>query len=175
MSRNNLIALSNEIRIFSALLLKFFNQGLEERLKANGESINSMQYGILQMVRSETLTISILSQRTGMDPSSLVRSIDTLERKGLIKRGSDPKDRRRNPLHITEKGSDLLNQVPAISETDLSFQAIQSIGSDSANEVREQLASLIRQFPEGKMVTNMMDQLPPMSLKNETSENVNNV
>ncbi|PKN87469.1 MAG: hypothetical protein CVU46_04255 [Chloroflexi bacterium HGW-Chloroflexi-8] len=79
MNRPNLIDLSNEIRIFSALLLKFFTQGIEERLKVNSEKINSIQYEILQMLQSETFTIRILNQRTGMDPSLLVRSIDTLE------------------------------------------------------------------------------------------------
>ena len=104
MNRPNLIDLSNEIQIFSALLLKFFNQGIEERLKVNGENINCIQYEILQMVQSETLTIRILSLRIGMDPSSLVRSIDTLEQKGLVKRGRDPKDRRRNPLLSLRRG-----------------------------------------------------------------------
>jgi len=174
MSKTNLFAISNEIRIFSALLLKFFNQGLEERIKANGESINSMQYGIIQMLQSETLTISVLSQRTGMEASSLVRLIDTLERNGLVKRGSDPKDRRRNPLLITEKGLNLLIQVPAITETDLSFKAIQSIGIESASEFRDLLINLIRQFPEGKMVANLIANQPPAGWKNETNE-INNI
>ncbi|MHB8132632.1 MAG: MarR family winged helix-turn-helix transcriptional regulator [Anaerolineaceae bacterium] len=117
--------------------MKFFNQEIEERLKVNGENINCIHYEVLQMLQSETSTIRILSLRTGMDPSSLVRSIDTLEQKGLVKRGRDPKDRQRNPLLITQKGSDLLVLVAAISEKDLSFQAIQTIGIESAIEVRE--------------------------------------
>ena len=152
----HLVPVAIEIQLYAALLLKFFNQALEERLRDCGERISSLQYGILRMLQFETLTISEISQRMGLDPSTLVRSVDALERKGLAQRGSDPRDRRRNPISITEKGMELVTAVPVIAGEDLTFQALQSFGVESTTQLRDLLRGLIKEFPEGKMVTEMM-------------------
>ncbi len=46
-----------EIQLYTALLLKFFNLGLEERLREKGERLSSLQHSILRMLHTETLTI----------------------------------------------------------------------------------------------------------------------
>lgn len=40
----------------------------------------------------------------GMDPSSMVATIDELEAQGLVERQRNPQDRRAHALHITAKG-----------------------------------------------------------------------
>ena len=65
-------------------MLKFFNVALDQRLRQQKPNINPMQHGLLSMLIAEVLTTSELSQCMGMDPSTLVRSIDTMERKGLV-------------------------------------------------------------------------------------------
>jgi DNA-binding MarR family transcriptional regulator len=156
MSDDKLIRTSFEIYLHSALLLKYFSQALETRLKAYGANISSLQHGILGMLQFETLTVSELSQRLGLDPSTLVRAVDSLERKGLAQRGSDPKDRRRNPIHITPKGQTLAASVPVIGLEDLPYQAIQSLGVASAEKLSSLLREVILQFPEGRMVAGMV-------------------
>jgi DNA-binding MarR family transcriptional regulator len=145
-----------EIQLYAALLLKFFNQALEERLRECGERISSLQHGILRMLQFDTLTISEVSQRMGLDPSTLVRAVDALERKDLARRGSDPHDRRRHPITITEKGMELVTTVPVIAGEDLSFQALQSLGIESTTRLRDLLRELIKEFPEGRMVAELM-------------------
>ena len=145
-----------EIQLYAALLLKFFNQALEERLRECGERISSLQHGILRMLQFDTLTISEISQRMGLDPSTLVRAVDALERKDLARRGSDPHDRRRNPITITQKGMELITTVPVIADEDLTFQALQSFGIESTYQLRDLLRRLIREFPEGKMVAELI-------------------
>jgi len=156
LAQDRLIPAAMEIQLYAALLLKFFNQALEERLRECGERISSLQYGIVRMVQLEALTISEISQRMGLDPSTLVRAVDALERKGLARRGSDPHDRRRNPITITGKGMELVTKVPVIAGEDLTFQALQSFGVESATQLRDLLRELIQEFPEGKMVADLM-------------------
>ena len=108
------------------------------------------------MLQYENLTISQISQRLGIDPSTLVRSVDSLERKGLAQRGRDPKDRRRNPISITDEGRELMTAVPVIAVTDPPFQALLSQKIESAVQLRDLLREFIAEFPEGKLVTGLM-------------------
>jgi DNA-binding MarR family transcriptional regulator len=156
LAKNDLYPIASEVLLYSALLLKFSNGALEERLRACGERISSLQHGILRMLQYETLTISEISQRLGLDPSTVVRSVDALERRVLARRGSDPQDRRRNPITITERGVELVTTIPAISAEDLSFQALQSLGIGGATQLRDLLRRLISEFPEGKMVAELV-------------------
>lgn len=170
MSQERLFEAAIEIQVYAVLLLKFFNDALEIRLRQHGSGINSFQYGILRMLMMEKLTISIISQRYGMDPSTLVRAVDALERKELVKRGSDPKDRRRNPISITEKGRELFLAVPVVSFDDLPFQALQSLGLDSAGQLRDLLRELLKKFPEGKMIVELMSG-PPSDRQGKKDKN----
>lgn len=156
MHENHLVPLAIEIQLYAALLLKFFNQALEERLRGCGERISSLQYSILRMLQFETLTISEISRRMGFDPSTLVRAVDTLEGKGLARRGSDPHDRRRNPITITDKGLDLVIAIPMITAEDPTIQALQSFGVESTTQLRDLLRGLMQEFPEGKVVAGLM-------------------
>ena len=149
-----------EIQIYAALMLKFFNQGLDERLRERGERISSLQHALLRMLQFDTLTISEISQRLGLDPSTLVRAVDALERRDLARRGSDPHDRRRHPITITEKGLKLIEAVPEITAEDHAFQALESIGIEAATELRDLLRELIQEFPEGKMVAELLSNTP---------------
>jgi DNA-binding MarR family transcriptional regulator len=152
---SDLVPVAIDIQLYTSLLVKFFNQALEARLRDRGERISSLQYGILRMLQFDILTISEIRRRMGLDPSTLVRAVDALERNGLARRGSDPHDRRRNPIAITDKGMQLVSSIPAITVEDLTFQALQSFGIESATRLRDLLRGLIKEFPEGRMVTDM--------------------
>jgi MarR family transcriptional regulator for hemolysin len=164
MKKQNLYPFANEIYVYAALLLKFFNQSLEERLRNHGVTISGLHHSILGMLRFEELTISTICQRMGMDPATMVRIIDSLERKELVQRGHDPHDRRRNPIHITEKGIELITLVPVISDQDLTYQGLQSLGFESALQLRDLLHKLIQQFPEGRLVSEVMSGQPSHSI-----------
>ncbi len=156
MTENNLMQTAGEIFAFSGLLLKFFNQGLERRLVKYGAHLSSLQYNIVRMLAYEQLTISTISKRLGMDPAALVRLVDSLERKGLVLRGKDPHDRRRNPLQITQKGLELVQAIPVIAVDDDTYRALQSIGTDTARQLRDLLTQFVQQFPEGRVVSEIM-------------------
>jgi DNA-binding MarR family transcriptional regulator len=152
-----------EIQIYSGLFLKYFNQALEERLNDYGENISGLQHGILRMLKHESLTISDISRRLSLDPSTVVRAVDSLERKLLAQRGTDPNDRRRNPLSITDKGNNLVKEVPVISTEDAPFQALSALGVDSVHQLRDLLREVIGMLPEGKLVISLMEHEPNSS------------
>lgn len=152
----NLLQITNEIHAYSALLLKAFTQSTEERLQSYGVTISSLQLVVLRMLENGTLTSSELSRRLALDPASMVRIVDTLERNGLAARGIDPKDRRRNPLEITEAGRTLVMAIPNISEGDVPYQALKSLGTVQLCQLRDLLRQVIQQFPEGRLVSNLL-------------------
>jgi len=154
-SDDDLYVIANEIQFLAALLLKFSNQSVEARLHGRGEALSALQYGVLRMLEFERLSISEISQRMGIDPSTLVRITDVLERRGLAQRGVDPRDRRRNPIHITARGLELLAAVRPFAEGDPLLGAMQEMGVESAGRLRDLLRDLIRRLPEGKMIVDM--------------------
>ena len=151
----------NEIHTYASLLLKYFNVGVEERLREYGVKISGLQFGLLRMLMAGNLTISELSQRMGMGASTLVRSIDSLEKKGLVERGSDPQDRRRNPISLTRKGMELIQHVPLVTAEDEVFQALFSLGEDSLVLFRDLLREALSQTPEGKFVVETLSAARP--------------
>lgn len=170
MTEFDLVMLSNEIFIYSALLLKLFNQSVDERLRSLGVPMSSLQLSILRMLQHETLTVSTISERLGMDPSTIVRTVDALERKSLAGRGVDPDDRRRNPIKISQEGLELIRKVPVVTATDLSFQALQSIGTESVLQLRELLLKVMKEFPEGKLVSELMSGMPGPEIENKGNQ-----
>jgi DNA-binding MarR family transcriptional regulator len=53
-----------------------------------------------------------ISRLMGIAPSTLVYVVDGLTKKKLVKRGKDPKDRRREPLMLEKKGAELFAKFP---------------------------------------------------------------
>jgi DNA-binding MarR family transcriptional regulator len=158
MTEINLLA--NEIYIYAALLMKHFNEAFEVRLHQQGESLTGLQIGVLRMFQYEVLTLSTVSQRMGLDPSSIMRIIDALERRGLVLRETDPHDRRRNPIRITDKGAGLLVTVPIISEQDPVFRAIAAQGEGQITQLRDILRAIVTQFPDGRTVAELFSMAP---------------
>jgi MarR family transcriptional regulator for hemolysin len=74
-----------------------------------------------------------LAERIFVDSTTLVPIIDSMEKKGLVKRRTDPKDRRNNKIFLTAKSESLVDPIiesilrlrkmvyKNISEKDLEF------------------------------------------------------
>jgi DNA-binding MarR family transcriptional regulator len=52
---------------------------------------------------------STIGKYTGMEKSSLTRMVDDLEKKGMVYRKTDPEDRRKVLVSLTEKGLECYN------------------------------------------------------------------
>jgi DNA-binding MarR family transcriptional regulator len=78
-----------------------------ERIEQLG--LSTKMWGALNVLDAEgEITQHALCQSIGMDPSSMVSTIDELEARGLVERRRHPTDRRAYALHVTARGRDTL-------------------------------------------------------------------
>jgi DNA-binding MarR family transcriptional regulator len=141
---------SLEVRILTGAITRIAHRWVEEYLNSREVEISGLQLGIMRALLGQSHTISELSRKFMLDPSTLVPVIDALEAKGMVVRGRDPNDRRRVPLSVTERGRALVSAVSVVHEQDIMLQAIQAIGAEKAQQLVELLRELISQMPEGE-------------------------
>ena len=78
---------------------KQFSTRLEEL------GLTTRMWGALNVLDAEgAITQQTLGKCTGIDPSSMVSTIDDLEAAGLVERRQHPSDRRAHALHLTDEG-----------------------------------------------------------------------
>jgi DNA-binding MarR family transcriptional regulator len=147
--RRNFFMKSVEIRILAAVLTRITHRAFEEHVSAHNADVSGLQYGILRSLNAESSTLSELSRRFWLDPSTLVPVIATLERKALIARGRDPHDRRRWSISITPAGAQLIRDLPVVHENDLLFKCLESMGEEKTDHLREMLREIVHRLPEG--------------------------
>jgi DNA-binding MarR family transcriptional regulator len=89
----------------------------DHALKPAGLTVN--QFGLLaklygaSLAGRQGLSIGMLAERLGMDPTTLNRNLKPLAARGLVADGADPEDRRVRAILITSKGlSKLRKAVP---------------------------------------------------------------
>lgn len=163
MENNEFYTLVNEIRLLAAVITKIAGRDLEQRLEKHQMGLSGLQHGLLRMLSYKDYTISELSRKFILHPSTLVPAVDNLERKGLVKRGQDPKDRRRTPLLLTERGSELVQQVPEIDSQDALIKSLNALGPETSQELRRLLYQLVQHMPEGKEILQVIASRVPLS------------
>ncbi len=74
-----------------------------ERIESLG--LNVRMWGALNVLDAEgAVSQHALGKSVGIDPSSMVATIDELEAQGLVERRRHPSDRRAHALHVTPAG-----------------------------------------------------------------------
>ena len=108
-----------------------------ERLDSLG--LNLRMWGVLNVLDVEgALTQHALGRCVGIDPSSMVSTIDDLEARGLVERRRHPSDRRAHALHLTEAGSETLARGRALAR-----QAQDELLAPLDDDERKQLHELL--------------------------------
>jgi DNA-binding MarR family transcriptional regulator len=73
--------------------------------------LTTRMWGALNVLDAEgAITQQTLGKCTGIDPSSMVSTIDDLEAAGMVERRQHPSDRRAHALHLTDDGRATLAQ-----------------------------------------------------------------
>src|SRR5215472_11825969 len=73
--------------------------------------------GTLRIIqRSSGISQQALSSMLGLPPSRLVVLVDELEKRGLVERRDSPEDRRVYELHLTSKGSKMVEAIGKIAQ-----------------------------------------------------------
>ncbi len=106
--------------------------------------ITTRMWGALNVLDAEgAITQQKLGQCTGIDPSSMVSTVDDLEQAGLVERRRHPSDRRAHAVHITEKGRTTLSrgrQLARGAQDDL----FAPLSADERAQLHELLLRLVK-------------------------------
>jgi DNA-binding MarR family transcriptional regulator len=109
--------------------------------------LTTRMWGALNVLDAEgAITQQKLGKCTGIDPSSMVSTIDELEAAGLVERRQHPSDRRAHALHITDKGRQTLTRG-----RDLARRAQEDLLEPLSTQERKQLHSLLLRLTEANM------------------------
>lgn len=112
-----------------------FAKALDEQL-----GLHPREFGVLAVVaRQPGITQQAIGEAANVDPSTMVATLDGLEKRGLAERRPHASDRRKRAVHLTEAGEKATEQG-------------QRIGSEVGREVfapltakeRKQLNALLR-------------------------------
>jgi DNA-binding MarR family transcriptional regulator len=106
------------------------------------EGITPGLYGMLQVIANNSgLTQSRLAEVMEVDRSSIVKVVNALEDKGLIRRDAAPNDRRSYHLRMTAEGKLALSRIEeAVARQDQEFSA------DLSDDARRLLISLLKRL-----------------------------
>lgn len=88
------------------------------------------------------------AQRLGIDRTTMVDLVDALEGRALVERRPDPRDRRRNIVAVTERGSRVL--VDGLKATAAAEQAfLAPLAPDDQRRLRSMLEQVANANPDG--------------------------
>ncbi len=146
-----------ELKMLSAFIMKIGRESFEQRMQREGYEISALQFGLLRMLAMDgEHSLKELSQKVMLDPSTLVPSLDTLERKGLVFRHRDAQDRRRIVIGLTEQGQRLAQRFHAVGDDDAIYQALLRMREADIDQLLRLMRALIQALPDGDQ---MMDSL----------------
>jgi DNA-binding MarR family transcriptional regulator len=131
--------MADQLRALCSVITKVVRADLESLLKQHDSGITAIEHGVLRHLSHGVTSMAEMSRLMGVAPSTLVYVVDGLTKKKLVKRGKDPKDRRREPLLLERKGVELFANSPKL---DASSTLVKSLESMPANRRRELLALL---------------------------------
>lgn len=142
-----------EFKLLIGALWKASASSTEKWLHEQDFGITRLQLGLLRVLQQDgAQTITELSRKFGVDPSTLVPTVDILERRELLTRGRDPNDRRRVPLTLTDAGQATVQKIPSVREGDPIYTALMGMGDDKASALLESILNLIDHMPDGAQI-----------------------
>jgi DNA-binding MarR family transcriptional regulator len=87
-------------------------QFLTDRMKTSG--LGAAQFALMaQIAAAADDSLGALAERSGLDPSTLSRNLQVLERDGLVEMAPDVADSRRRAVWLTEEGAHRLEAALA--------------------------------------------------------------
>lgn len=126
------------IENLSELSLQYF--ALVRQLSSKFELTLSQTF-ILLSIPFDGVTVSDLSEKLGIDISTMTRNIQRVEKKKLIKRLPNPNDKRSIKLFLSKRGSTLNNSIN--SEISISLETIlNKYDLKISNQIKNNLENL---------------------------------
>jgi DNA-binding MarR family transcriptional regulator len=107
--------------------------------------VDGRELGILFVLADgEPTSQQRAAQRLGIDRTTMVAMLDTLEGKGLVSRHPDADDRRRNVVELTDHGRDVLHHAGEASDA-AERELLAPLGPQAARQLRDSLQAIVFQ------------------------------
>ena len=149
-----------ETQMLLPAITKIWHQAIQQHLNEHGSGLSGLQFGLLRMINHEPLTSSELSRKFQVDPSTLVPTVNGLEKRGLIIRRRDSSDRRRQPMSLTEQGEELIKSIPFPVENNDLTDSLRKMGMEKTEQLLSLLREVISGVPNGEtMLSEIQDRL----------------
>jgi DNA-binding MarR family transcriptional regulator len=114
-----------------------FSRALEENT-----GLHPREFGVLAVVSREPgITQQAVGEAAGVDPSTMVATLDSLEERGLAERRTHTTDRRKRAVYLTEHGEEVAKEARRLGVE----VGREVFGALSADE-RKQLNMLLRKL-----------------------------
>lgn len=112
---------------------------------ASGElELDRSAYGIMaRLADNGPQRLGTLASGFGLDPSTITRQVQSLEKAGLAERSIDPSDRRASILQLTAEGKQVLDRTRARRR-----EQLHSLLGDWNDDDRAQFGRLLAKFNE---------------------------
>lgn len=120
----------------TALALK---SALQRFFKENGCEITAEQWGIIRHLWDEEgLSQREIGEKASKDKPNITRMLDALEKKRIIFRQPDPRDRRKYCIYLTKEGRQLHERLFPLVQN-LRQKAIQNLAQQEIDLVKDTL------------------------------------
>jgi MarR family transcriptional regulator for hemolysin len=119
-----------------------FALGNELAARLAGVGISPRQYCVLSSAQEEELTQIRLAERSMLDKTTMVVTLDELERAGLAERRPSPADRRARIVAVTDKGAEAVKAAERIVE-ELQQELLESLPEEQRTAFIAALAALV--------------------------------
>ena len=116
---------------------QYFARRLEEQL-----GLHPREFGVLNVLaRNPGITQQAIGEHAGVDPSTMVATLDSLEARGLAERRPHPGDRRKRSVQLTPEGERVLREGRKVAAA----VGKEVFGTLSGDE-RDQLNGILRKL-----------------------------
>lgn len=117
-----------------------FEHTFQKTILSRFKELSKNQPMVIKIIGMEgEIMPSTIGNYTGMEKSSLTRMIDDLEKKGMVFRKNDPKDRRKVLVSLTDKGMECYNYFNEIVD-----ELLELVDEKDVNEYLQSLETTVR-------------------------------
>ena len=147
--------LNKQVAMFLNLVHNRFKQYVAGIFESQGFNITPEQFLVMDTLWDEgVLTQQQIADYMLKDKNSVVKLVDGLEERNLVRRASNPKDRRQNLIEVTEYAMSIKDKV-----TDVAIEAVDKIINGIAKEDLQKFIKVL-----SKMAENMNNDIDLMAL-----------
>lgn len=121
-----------------------FDQAFQKKIASKLKDLSKNQPMVIKIIGMEGEVMpSTIGKYTGMEKSSLTRMVDDLEKKGIVFRKTDPDDRRKVLVSLTEKGLRYYNDLNGIA-AEMADEILKFVDEKDIEDYVQSLETIVR-------------------------------